>query len=103
MEKAFETMKESMGSFKSLIQDLEMPDMENFKFDGELEMPDGKLDMNQLFGFLEQNMSELNKMDWSGFNKMFEQLAESLPQGQPNFEVNPNQMKDKKDRKSKKF
>lgn len=103
MDKAFEMMKESMGTFQELIQDLEMPDMENFKFDGELEMPEGKLDMNQLFGFLEKNMGELNKMDWSGFNKMFEQLAESMPEVAPNFEVNPNQINDKKDRKSKKF
>jgi hypothetical protein len=103
MDKAFEMMKESMGTFQSLIQDLEMPDMKNFEFDGDLEMPEGKLDMNELFGFLEQSMGELNKMDWSGFNKMFEQLAESMQEVAPNFEVNPNQMKDKKDRKSKKF
>ena len=103
MDKAMDMMKESMGTLQSLIKDLELPDMKNFDFQPDLEMPEGEFDMNEIFGMLEKSMAELNKMDWSGFNKMFEQLSEVLPQAQPNFEVNPNQIRDKKERKSKKF
>lgn len=106
MDKAFEQLKESMSSFQEMFKNIEVPEapnMEEFDFDQDLLGKDGNIEFSKMFEMMSKSMDQLSSMDWSGIQDMFGEISKMLPEDGPSFEIKPDQIKEKKKNKTRKF